>query len=115
MLDVYLYFKTTMSVVSLNSFIYFNRVRFAAINALGQLSTDLADEWQEEQHTVLVPTLLKGMEDVENRVRGHATSALINFCEGCPEEIIVQYLDEVSKAKFASIESDLKEKQLESL
>lgn len=87
--------------MNLKSFFYFNsdRVRYAAINALGQLSTDLADEWQEEQHAVLVPILLKCMEDTENRVRGHATSALINFSEGCPEEIIVEYLDEVSKGK----------------
>ena len=36
------------------------------------------------------------MEDIDNpRVQAHAGAALVNFCEDCPKQILVPYLDSI--------------------
>jgi HEAT repeat protein len=42
------------------------RVRWAAINAVGQLSTDLGPELQNQLHHVVLPALASAMDDVQN-------------------------------------------------
>jgi importin-5 len=42
------------------------RVRWAAINAIGQLSTDLGPELQNQLHHVVLPSLASAMDDVQN-------------------------------------------------
>jgi HEAT repeat protein len=42
------------------------RVRWAAINAIGQLSTDLGPELQNQLHHVVLPALASAMDDVQN-------------------------------------------------
>nr|GEW73970.1 importin-5-like [Tanacetum cinerariifolium] len=52
------------------------RVRWAAINAIGQLSTDLGPDLQVNYHARVLPALASAMDDFQNpRVQAHAASA----------------------------------------
>lgn len=52
------------------------RVRWASINATGQLSTDLAPELQEQFHPRVVPALIDAMGDFQNpRVQVHVSGS----------------------------------------
>lgn len=70
------------------------RVRWAAINAVGQLSTDLGPELQIQYHQQVLPALASSMDDFQNpRVQAHAASAVLNFSENCTPDILTPYLD----------------------
>ncbi|KAG6595497.1 importin-5-like [Cucurbita moschata] len=70
------------------------RVRWAAINAIGQLSTDLGPDLQSKYHHLVVPALAGAMDDFQNpRVQAHAASAVLNFSENCTPNILTPYLD----------------------
>ncbi|KAM2985013.1 hypothetical protein FF2_005466 [Malus domestica] len=72
------------------------RVRWAAINAIGQLSTDLGPDLQVQYHQRVLPALAAAMDDFQNpRVQAHAASALLNFSENCTPDILTPYLDGV--------------------
>ncbi|MBA0770582.1 hypothetical protein Gotri_019201 [Gossypium trilobum] len=71
-----------------------HRVRWAAINAIGQLSTDLGPELQTQYHQRVLPALAGAMDDFQNpRVQAHAASAVLNFSENCTPDILTPYLD----------------------
>lgn len=42
------------------------RVRWAAINAIGQLSTDLGPDLQIQHHQKVLPALVSAMDDFQN-------------------------------------------------
>ncbi|KAK9123341.1 hypothetical protein Sjap_012943 [Stephania japonica] len=70
------------------------RVRWAAINAVGQLSTDLGPDLQVQYHQRVLPALASAMDDFQNpRVQAHAASAVLNFSENCTPDILTPYLD----------------------
>ncbi|KAI3865039.1 hypothetical protein MKX03_012193 [Papaver bracteatum] len=70
------------------------RVRWAAINAIGQLSTDLGPDLQVQYHQRVLPALASAMDDFQSpRVQAHAASAVLNFSENCTSEILTPYLD----------------------
>ncbi|KAJ0627693.1 putative armadillo-like helical, TOG domain, importin beta family [Helianthus annuus] len=70
------------------------RVRWAAINAIGQLSTDLGPNLQVQYHQRVLPALASAMDDFQNpRVQAHAASAVLNFSENCTPDILTPYLD----------------------
>jgi len=70
------------------------RVRWAAINAMGQLETDLGPDLQNQFHAKVLPALTHVMDDAANpRVQSHAAAAVINFTENCHKDILVPYLD----------------------
>ncbi|PIA53962.1 hypothetical protein AQUCO_00900498v1 [Aquilegia coerulea] len=70
------------------------RVRWAAINAVGQLSTDLGPDLQVQYHQQVLPALALAMDDFQNpRVQAHAASAVLNFSENCTPDILTPYLD----------------------
>ncbi|KAF2535051.1 hypothetical protein F2Q68_00022330 [Brassica cretica] len=70
------------------------RVRWSAINAIGQLSTDLGPDLQNQHHHIVLPALAAAMDDIQNpRVQAHAASAVLNFSENCTPEILTPYLD----------------------
>ncbi|GMN67997.1 hypothetical protein TIFTF001_037063 [Ficus carica] len=70
------------------------RVRWAAINAIGQLSTDLGPDLQVKYHQQVLPALAGAMDDFQNpRVQAHAASAVLNFSENCTPDILTPYLD----------------------
>uniref|UniRef100_A0A0N5CCH7 TOG domain-containing protein n=1 Tax=Strongyloides papillosus TaxID=174720 RepID=A0A0N5CCH7_STREA len=78
------------------------RVRYAACNAIGQMSTDFGPTLQKKCHATVVPALLETLTDLANpRVSAHAGAALVNFSEECPKNIISIYLtDVIAKLEF---------------
>ncbi|KAM3958280.1 karyopherin beta 3 [Aphomia sociella] len=87
------------------------RVRYAACNAIGQMSTDFAPIFEKKFHDKVVPGLLLVLDDNANpRVQAHAAAALVNFSEDCPKPILTPYLDalmskleEILTAKFKEL------------
>ena len=71
------------------------RVRWAAVNGIGQLCTDLGPKMQEKAHARVLPALLGAMEDPSHRVQAHAAAAMVNFSEQCPPEHMAPYLDQL--------------------
>jgi ran-binding protein, putative len=86
------------------------RVRYAACNALGQMATDFAQEFQEKFHEAIIPKLLVLLDDHLNpRVQAHAGSALVNFFEECSPKIISVYIDMVAAKLEALLNLKMKE------
>ncbi|KAA8622517.1 KAP95 Karyopherin importin beta [Pyrenophora tritici-repentis] len=71
------------------------RVRWAACNAVGQMSTDFAGTMQEKYHQVVLPNIIPVLESSEPRVQAHAAAALVNFCEEAEKNILEPYLDQL--------------------
>uniref|UniRef100_A0A7S0J6U6 TOG domain-containing protein n=1 Tax=Calcidiscus leptoporus TaxID=127549 RepID=A0A7S0J6U6_9EUKA len=68
------------------------RVRWAAINTIGQMSTDFGPKLQKKLHATVLPALLAAMDDQSRRVQAHAAAAVINFCEHCERATLQPYL-----------------------
>ncbi|KAK9870587.1 hypothetical protein WA026_008150 [Henosepilachna vigintioctopunctata] len=86
------------------------RVRYAACNAIGQMSTDFAPVFQKEFHSTVVPNLIMLLDDNDNpRVQAHAGAALVNFAEDCPKHILTGYLDALMGKLEAILSSKFKE------
>jgi hypothetical protein len=72
------------------------RVRYAACNALGQMSCDFAPTMQKRLHDKVIPVFLNALGDVSSpRIQAHVGAALVNFSEDCPKSILVPYLDQI--------------------
>jgi len=72
------------------------RVRYALCNALGQMSSDFAPTIQQKFHQLIVPSILKAMDDQGNpRVQAHGAAALVNFSEDATKQILMPYLDSI--------------------
>ena len=70
------------------------RVRWAAINCIGQMCTDFGPRIQTDFHQKIVSHLILVMDDAGNpRVQSHAAAAVINFCDEATPDIIAPYLD----------------------
>ncbi|CAK1548631.1 unnamed protein product [Leptosia nina] len=86
------------------------RVRYAACNAVGQMSTDFAPVFQKKFHDKVVPGLLMVLDDNANpRVQAHAAAALVNFSEDCPKPILTQYLSPLMDKLEAILNAKFKE------
>ncbi|KAF2148970.1 ARM repeat-containing protein [Myriangium duriaei CBS 260.36] len=70
-----------------------SRVRWAACNALGQMSTDFKGTMQNKYHQVVLPNLIPVLQSQEPRVASHAAAALVNFCEEAEKDTLDPYLD----------------------
>lgn len=72
------------------------RVRWAACNTAGQLSTDFGPQLQQQFHSEILPAYVRLMDDLQNpRVQSHAASAIVNWCEHCTPEILKPYLHDL--------------------
>ncbi|CAN8065208.1 unnamed protein product [Agarophyton chilense] len=72
------------------------RVRWAAINCIGQMCTDFGPRIQQEYHEEIVKALITVMDDKNNpRVQSHSAAAVINFCDEATPEVIAPYLDQL--------------------
>ncbi|KAI8975382.1 armadillo-type protein [Mycotypha africana] len=69
------------------------RVRYAACNTLGQMSTDFAPFIQDHFHEAIITSLLPVLRDEQPRVQSHAAAAMVNFCEEAEKRHIEPYLD----------------------
>ncbi|CAG9771200.1 unnamed protein product [Ceutorhynchus assimilis] len=86
------------------------RVRYAACNAVGQMSTDFAPVFEKKFHARVVPGLLMLLDDNANpRVQAHAGAALVNFAEDCPKHILSNYLEPLMAKLEGILTSKVKE------
>ncbi|KAJ1557984.1 hypothetical protein HK096_004234, partial [Nowakowskiella sp. JEL0078] len=70
------------------------RVRYAACNTIGQMSTDFAPKIEKEYHELIMTSLIQVMDDmIFPRVQAHAAAAVINFAEEAEKETMKPYLD----------------------
>ncbi|CAI7776152.1 unnamed protein product [Closterium sp. NIES-54] len=89
------------------------RVRWAAINAVGQLSTDLGPDLQQQYHARVLPALIAAMDDGANpRVQAHATAAILNFSEAATPEIMAPYLDQLLNKLLQLLQAGDKEQRM---
>jgi hypothetical protein len=69
------------------------KVRYAAANTAGQMSTDFGPKLQKKYHQPLVEGLAFLLDDAQNpKVQNHACAAFINFSEKCPPKTLTKYL-----------------------
>eukprot|EP00088_Acartia_fossae_P049518 TRINITY_DN5459_c0_g1_i1.p1 TRINITY_DN5459_c0_g1~~TRINITY_DN5459_c0_g1_i1.p1 ORF type:complete len:1108 (-),score=360.91 TRINITY_DN5459_c0_g1_i1:577-3870(-) len=86
------------------------RVRYACCNAIGQMATDFAPNFEKKFHARVIPGLLLLMDDAANpRVQAHAGAALVNFSEDCPKNILVPYLPDIMTKLETVLKSKLDE------
>lgn len=74
------------------------RVRYAAINCIGQLASDFSPQLQKRLHDVVIPALLALLQDVAHpRIVAHAAAALFNFVDPCEQAdgIVSMYADRI--------------------
>jgi importin-5 len=76
------------------------RVRYAALHALGQSSTDCAPHIQEAWHEQVLPALTKAIDDPVLRVGSHACAAFVNFAEECDADILLPHMDLLMEKLF---------------
>lgn len=71
-------------------------MRYAACNALGQMSTDFQGTFQKKFHSTVIPGLLSILDDHDNpRTQAHGGAALVNFAEDCPSRLLVEHLPQI--------------------
>lgn len=85
-------------------------MRYAACNAIGQMSTDFAPLFEKKFHDKIVPGLLMVLDDnTVPRVQAHAGAALVNFSEACPKNILTLYLDAIMSKLESILSTKFKE------
>ncbi|KAJ1980936.1 importin subunit beta-3 [Dimargaris xerosporica] len=82
------------------------RVRYAACNCVGQLSTDFPETVQPQHHELVLSHLIPALCDAESpRVQAHAAAALVNFCEQATQAVLEPYLDTLLENLLALLNS----------
>lgn len=72
------------------------RVQWAACNALGQMSTDLGPEIQQERGAQILPALISKLTlDSVPKVQAHAAAAVVNFSEEATHSVMDSYMDDL--------------------
>mgnify|MGYP002476725042 CR=1 FL=1 len=72
------------------------RVRWAALNAVGQLAHDFAPYFQTEFHEALMPAVCQMYGDAENpKVQAIASSCIVSYSEKAPPETLIPYMDTI--------------------
>ncbi|KAK9371995.1 armadillo-type protein [Lipomyces chichibuensis] len=84
------------------------RVQWAACNAVGQMSTDFADDLQRQFGDHVLPALIHVLESPEPRVQAHGAAALVNFCEEAEKETLEPFLDNLLSHLMVLLQSPKK-------
>lgn len=72
------------------------RVRWAAINAIGQFCMDFGSEVTERFHHKIVPVLIDAVGDFQNtHVQAQAAEAVVSFCGVCGADVLKRWLYEL--------------------
>lgn len=61
------------------------RVRYAACNAIGQMTADFGPKLQKNFHSSIIPAIMHVLDDKSPRVQANAGAALVNCCEKSPK------------------------------
>eukprot|EP00771_Trimastix_marina_P003957 gnl/Trimastix_PCT/676.p1 GENE.gnl/Trimastix_PCT/676~~gnl/Trimastix_PCT/676.p1 ORF type:complete len:1087 (+),score=395.79 gnl/Trimastix_PCT/676:74-3334(+) len=83
------------------------RVRWAAVNALGQMSTDFAPKFEETFHAEVIPALTRAMGDQFPLTMEHAATSSINFTEAAKSETIAPYVGGLLQALLALLRTNI--------
>ncbi|KAJ2763506.1 importin subunit beta-3, partial [Coemansia nantahalensis] len=81
------------------------RVRYAACNCVGQMSTDFAPALQEEHGAPVLTSLISAMADAAPRVQTHAAAAMVNFAEEAARAVLEPHLDTLLERLLAMLGS----------
>jgi hypothetical protein len=84
------------------------RVRYMALQALGQLLLDHGPGVHHAHHAQIVPSILASLDVGNNpspRVRCHAAASLINFVDFCDVELLSPYLDATLTAALGAMQA----------
>lgn len=113
----------TMSTVFKGLQVQHKRKTYAALHALGMLSTDLAPFMQKKYHAQFMPALIQLMAQDSKKVQTQAVSATLNFVQGLVEdpdngsaeevdgrEILAPYTQTLFQSLVALLRSALAEK-----
>lgn len=84
------------------------RVKWAAINTVGQMATDFGPDLQNDHHQSVLTALMYAMEDASARVQSHAAAAVINFCEHAEAAVMEPYLDPLLQKLFVLLKHSRK-------
>ena len=77
------------------------RVRYAALNALGQLSCDHHPSFQAGHHAEVLPALMSAAGDAESaKVQSHVGAALNNFLNNFQQSLLEPYLQPLLELLF---------------
>lgn len=81
------------------------RVAYAAINALGQLSSDHGPLFQSEFHVDTMPCILRCLSDFSiPRIQSHTAAALINYIDQCDVQILELYMEPLLGCLFSMLQ-----------
>uniref|UniRef100_M4C1X8 IPO4/5-like TPR repeats domain-containing protein n=1 Tax=Hyaloperonospora arabidopsidis (strain Emoy2) TaxID=559515 RepID=M4C1X8_HYAAE len=81
------------------------RVCCTAVDVIGQLSVDQAPQFQEAYHPQALTVLAHYLEDfTKPRLQAHAATALRQFIDMCPPELLTPYLDKMLHQLFALLQ-----------
>jgi hypothetical protein len=84
-------------------------VRWAAVNAVGQMATDFGPKLQRLFHKEIMPRLVQTLEDTNNpKVVAHGCAGLINFVEKIDKVTLEGYLNPLLPTLFKTIQSSNK-------
>lgn len=73
------------------------KIRYAALHCIGQISDDMTEDFQERYGAEVLPALIKTIEDPVPRVSAHCCSAITNFMDGAPVELVQGFIGELSQ------------------
>lgn len=68
------------------------KIWYATIHCLGQLASDLKQEFTEKFNEEIIPMLIERLNDPVIRIQAHSASALSNVFENLPSDIAPKYL-----------------------
>lgn len=74
------------------------RVRWASLNAIGQLAHDFAPYFQSEFHAEIMPRVINMFQDVGNpKVQAIAATCIVSYAENkqAPPESLIPYMDDI--------------------
>ncbi|KAE9303542.1 Ran-binding protein 6 [Phytophthora fragariae] len=81
------------------------RVCCTAVDVIGQLAVDQAPQFQEAYHAQALTVLAHYLEDFNKpRLQAHAATALRQFIDMCPTELLTPYLDKMLHQLFALLQ-----------
>ena len=68
------------------------KIRYASCHCIGQIADDMKPIFQTNFHEIILPSLIKCLQDPIPRVHAHAAAAITNFVEGMSSFILKPYL-----------------------
>jgi len=81
------------------------RVRYAALHAIGQTSTDHQPYVQEKHGDRLVQVLMGAMDDPVDRVKSHACASFVNLGEELSQDTMLQFTQPLMGKIFPLVQS----------